>query len=265
MLNVISALLGQQLGELQESQREAEAGRQALLCLLEPGRLAIVVQPIADVWTGRAVGYEALSRFHRPDGCPARPDLVFAEAAGLGLAAVFERAALRAAIRLLPHLPTEAYLSVNLSAAIVTDPGCAELLAAAPLSRLVLELTEHDAVEDYAGVVGVLGELRQAGLRLAIDDVGAGFSSLRHILRLAPDVIKLDVSLSRSVDADPARRALVAALVGFARQLGVTLVAEGVETAREQEELHDLGVRFMQGYLLGRPAPLPVSTLASAR
>ena len=114
-----------------------------------------------------------------------------------------------------------------------------------------------DAIEDYDKIVGVLRKVRGSGIRLAIDDVGAGFSSLQHILRLNPDVIKLDVSLTRSVDADPARRALAAGFVSFARELGSSLVAEGVETQQECYALLGLGVPLMQGYLLGRPGPAP--------
>jgi EAL domain-containing protein (putative c-di-GMP-specific phosphodiesterase class I) len=264
VLRVISALVSQQLGVLDDERREVDIRSRSLLRLIEPDALTMVAQPITDAVTGQVVGYEALARFSRSEAGPVRPDLVFAEAAELGLGLRFEYAALAAALGLLPSLPTHCYLSVNLSAAAAASPECTRLLASAPLDRLVLELTEHDAVEDYQVVLGTLTSLRAAGLRLAIDDVGAGFASLRHILRLEPDIIKLDLSLTRAVDADPARRALVASLVGFAQELGITLVGEGVETEPQRQALLQLGVRFMQGYLMGRPAPLFATSSSQA-
>lgn len=260
VLNVIATLLGQQLQRLRAEQQAAEAARDELLSLLAPGSLRIVVQPIVDVRVGRPCGFEALSRFTGPDGGSRRPDHVFAEAARQGLGQRFEVAASSSALGLLPELPGDAYLSVNLSAARLSEPECLELLRGAEAGRVVLELTEHEAVDDYDEVVDVLADLRACGLRLAIDDVGAGFSSLRHILRLRPDVIKLDISLTRSLDADPARRALVAAFVAFSAEIDASLVAEGVETAQERAALEELGVHLMQGYLLGRPAPVGVAT-----
>lgn len=255
VLSVIASLLGQQLDQLRVEQRAADAARREMLELLEGDRSRIVVQPIVDVEAGSPVGYEALTRFTGSDGQPQRPDLVFGEAGRLGLGARFELAAVEAAIALLPQLPESTYLSVNLSAATLCDDRCMGVLAAAPPKRLVIELTEHDAIEDYDKIVGVLRDLRESGVRVAVDDVGAGFSSLQHILKLNPDVIKLDVSLTRSIDTQPARRALAAGFVSFARELGASLVAEGVETQQERDALLGLGVHVMQGYLLGRPGP----------
>lgn len=253
VLKVISSVLGQQLEQLQLEQQSAAAERREMLELLSADRSRIVVQPIVDVVAGRPVGFEALSRFTGPDGRPQRPDLVFARAAELGLGPQFELAAVEAAIAVLQHLPETAYLSLNLSTATLSDERCAEALSAAPPERLVIELTEHDAVEDYDMIVDTLCHLRREGIRLAVDDVGAGFSSLQHILRLNPDVVKLDISLTRSIHADPARRALGSGFVSFARELGASLVAEGVETEQERDALLGLGVHLMQGYLLGRP------------
>lgn len=255
VLSVISSLLGQQLEQLRDEEQAADAARGELLELLEGDRSRTVVQPIVAEDGRTAVGFEALTRFTGADGQPQRPDHVFGQADRLGLGVRFELAAAEAAIALLPQLPESAYLSVNLSATTLCDDRCMRVLAAAPPQRLVLELTEHDAIEDYALIVDVLRDLRRSGVRLAVDDVGAGFSSLQHILKLNPDVIKLDISLTRSIDADPARRALTAGFVSFARELGASLVAEGVETQQECDALLDLGVGMMQGYLLGRPGP----------
>lgn len=127
-----------------------------------------------------------------------------------------------------------------------------------------MEITEHAPVADYDALVKPLAELRARGGRLAVDDVGAGFASLRHILRLAPDVIKLDISLTRHVDSDPAVRALAAALIALASELGLSVVSEGIETRQELDALRSLGVLSGQGFYLGRPVPIEQFTMATA-
>jgi EAL domain-containing protein (putative c-di-GMP-specific phosphodiesterase class I) len=98
-------------------------------------------------------------------------------------------------------------------------------------------------------------------VRLAVDDAGAGFSSLHHILLLSPDIIKLDITLVRDINRDPVKRALAWSLVTFAREIGSTIIAEGIETAAELATLVELGIPWGQGYHLGRPEPLPVVDL----
>jgi EAL domain-containing protein (putative c-di-GMP-specific phosphodiesterase class I) len=126
--------------------------------------------------------------------------------------------------------------------------------------RIVLEVTEHAAVRDYGRLNAAVGTLRSRGVRLAVDDAGSGFASLQHILRLAPDFIKLDMELTRDVDNDLARRALAAALISFAAEIGATIIAEGIETEAELSTLRDLGVAYGQGFFLARPAELPTAT-----
>ena len=100
----------------------------------------------------------------------------------------------------------------------------------------------------------MLGRLRSWGLRIAIDDAGSGYASLRHILNIRPDIIKLDIALTRAIDSDPARQALAIALVSFRQDIDAVLVAEGIETLAQLEALVRLGLRHGQGYYLGRPA-----------
>jgi EAL domain-containing protein (putative c-di-GMP-specific phosphodiesterase class I) len=121
---------------------------------------------------------------------------------------------------------------------------------------VVLELTEHVGVDDYSALTEALAGLRRRGVRLAVDDAGSGFASLRHVLNLAPDVIKLDGELVGGLDRDPARRALAGALLAFGADIGAEVVAEGIETARECAVLRGLGFRLGQGHHLGRPEPL---------
>ena len=121
----------------------------------------------------------------------------------------------------------------------------------------MLELTEHAGIADYNELAEALAPLRESGVRLSVDDAGAGFASLRHILNLRPDIIKLDIGLIRGIDADPARRALASALVGFAAEIGAVIVAEGIETPDELATLCALRVTYGQGYHLARPGGLP--------
>jgi EAL domain-containing protein (putative c-di-GMP-specific phosphodiesterase class I) len=127
------------------------------------------------------------------------------------------------------------------------------LLRTSESRRIVMELTEQVKVDDYPRLSSALTELRLMGVRLAIDDTGAGFASLAHILKLGPDIIKLDRELTCGIDHDPVRRALAAALVTFAAHTGADIIAEGIETAAELEVLQGLGIRYGQGYFLGRP------------
>jgi EAL domain-containing protein (putative c-di-GMP-specific phosphodiesterase class I) len=216
----------------------------------------VVYQPIVDLRTRTIVGAEALSRFEDPQG--RSPDLVFAEAASLDLALELEVAAIKDAVGAIDGLPPDAYLSLNCSHRTASWPGLRELLRPVA-SRIVLEITEHEAVEDYDALIARLERLREDGCRLAIDDAGAGFASFRHALRLGPDIIKADISIVRGVDDDDGRRALASALVSFTHQMGMTIVAEGVETESELQTLLAIGVTHGQGYLLAPPGPLPTS------
>jgi EAL domain-containing protein (putative c-di-GMP-specific phosphodiesterase class I) len=149
----------------------------------------------------------------------------------------------------------QGYVAMNVSPETLLEPGCGELLAGLPAGRVLLELSEHDPVEDYPALADALTPLRAAGMRLAIDDVGAGFSSLRHILMTAPDVIKLDRSIVAGAGTDPVLRTLVRSLVEFGHGCGAGVVAEGVETAADALVLREQGVDYGQGWYYGRPGP----------
>ncbi|WP_369135862.1 EAL domain-containing protein [Modestobacter sp. I12A-02662] len=233
---------------LRERQQRAEIEHR-LDPVLAQGGPAVVLQPIVDLSTGERRGAEALSRF--PAGWGLTSDVVFAQAHGVGLGDHLELLALR---RAADHLAAvTGYVSMNVSPASLLTPGCLDLLAGLPLPRVVLELSEHDQVEDYAALRTALDPLRARGLRLAVDDVGAGFSSLRHIVVTAPDMIKMDRSIVTDVDTDPVLAKLARALVEFAHGIGVRVVAEGVETAAEHAMLRALGVDDGQGWHFGRP------------
>jgi EAL domain-containing protein (putative c-di-GMP-specific phosphodiesterase class I)/CheY-like chemotaxis protein len=215
--------------------------------------LAIHVQPIVDLGSRETVGFEALARFRSLP--PRPPNEWFAEAAALELGTQLELATIERAIALLPALPETVYLSVNCSHRTVAVADLLPLLEA-DAKRLVVEITEHEPVEDYDQLASSLQPLRDLGVRIAIDDAGAGYASLRHTLALGPDIVKVDISLTRSIDMDRGRRALTSALISFADEMDMTIIAEGIETEAELTTLLELGVRFGQGYHLAEPAAL---------
>lgn len=221
-------------------------------------------QPIHDLVTGRVTGVEALARF--PDHDNRSPDHWFNEATSVGLGDELEFAALEAALHDAVRLPGNLTVAFNLSPETCLDlrlPGYLKESGLA-LERLVLELTERLPVDDYAPLLAALSPLRQGGLRIAVDDAGSGFSSMRHILQLRPDVIKLDRSLIAGIDSNRGKHALGAAMVEFANQIGAIIIAEGIETEAELAAARNLGMTAGQGYFLGRPT-IDAATWKSSR
>jgi EAL domain-containing protein (putative c-di-GMP-specific phosphodiesterase class I) len=224
--------------------------------VLDGGGPEYVFQPIVALDTEEPVGFEALARF---DAEPVRsPGAWFAEAAALGRALELEIAAVAAAISYVDQIPPDAFMALNVSPASIVSPRLMETIGRIPLDRVVVELTEHAPISDYPMLRSVLADLRRSGARLAVDDVGAGHASLRHILQLDPDLIKLDVSLTRDIDTQRTQRSLASALVTFGREVEATLIAVGVETAAELAVIRELGIPWAQGYYFGKPGPLPV-------
>lgn len=234
------------------AEQETRERRQLIEQVLADEAYHAVYQPIRDFVNGRTLGFEALSRFTQGEARP--PDQWFADAFAAGLGPQLELAAIRTALAGAHSLPPEMYLSVNVSPMTVLDDAFDSLVAeAASGRRLVLEITEHDAVQDYVELETALRPARERGVLLAIDDAGAGFASLQHIVRLRPDIIKLDMSLTRAVDREAARRSLASALAYFAAETHSTIVAEGLETEAERATLEGLGITIGQGFLFGRP------------
>ena len=229
------------------------AAQRRIESVLHNSSFEILYQPIFELNTGLLVGAEALTRF---TPLPYRsPDTWFAEAEHVGLGLQLELATARAALAALPLLPCSIRLSLNVGPKAITTSEMIQMVEAAGAHRVVVELTEHLQVEDYPKLKLHLAGLRRQHVLLAIDDTGAGISSLTHVLKLAPDVIKLDREITSGVDIDPVRRALTSALTTFAAESGATIVAEGIETSAELSVLQTLGVKFGQGFYLGRPAP----------
>ncbi|HET6793134.1 MAG TPA: EAL domain-containing protein, partial [Acidimicrobiales bacterium] len=213
-----------------------------------------VFQPIVDLATGRVIGFEGLSRFSYDPVRP--PDQWFADAEAVGLIVDLDMLAVQTTLLAAARLPRDAYVSVNVAPATLLSGRLAAALATAPVParRIVFEVTEHVSIDDYDGLCTAVAEVRRLGSRLAVDDAGAGYASFRHILRLGPDIIKLDQALIRGIDADPARRALASALVMFAAEMNARVVAEGIETHDELDIVDTLGIHAVQGYLVGHPS-----------
>jgi EAL domain-containing protein (putative c-di-GMP-specific phosphodiesterase class I)/GGDEF domain-containing protein len=243
--------------EYSEGYTASLAQRRAVIMefLQHPESISTVFQPIVSLDDGVTSGFEALSRFHAEP--PRTPDKWIAEAHEVGLGLEIEVECVRRAFQRRFELPEGAYLSVNMSPAAILAPQMEQALGEGSLEGLVIEITEHDAVNDYARLAARLADYRGRGALVAIDDTGAGHASMRHVTQLAPDYIKLDRSLVQDLHLDHAKRALVRSMVTLEKELGAAVVAEGIESLEELRALRELGVPLGQGYLLARPAPQP--------
>lgn len=253
VMEAFAQVAGEQIQQAIDSDeaRLAKLGR--ISEMIAKQDLQMVYQPAVRLDSPRVEFVEALARF-RSDPYES-PDLWFAAAAEVGLGIELEMLAVNLALAGLSELPEQSCVSINVSPATLLSEELGAALASAPLDRIMLEITEHDAITSYAAIADVLAPLRRQGMRIAVDDTGAGYSSFRHILQIRPDMIKLDMSISRGIDRDSARRALATALIAFASEIGSTLVAEGVETPSELRSLRKLGVTVIQGHITGRPGP----------
>jgi len=217
----------------------------------------MVFQPIRRISDETIVGYEALSRFSSREG----PEQWYAAAAATGLAGPLETAAVKKALESSAHLPADVFVSINLSpATLISETALRQTLATAALGRLVVvEITEGQALSLTDEVQVIIDDLRASGIRIALDDVGAGHSGFRQLLTVRPDVIKLDAYICRNIDADTLHQDLVTSLVAFANAAGITCIVEGVETRKELEAVRVCGGELVQGYATGHPARLDTS------
>jgi EAL domain-containing protein (putative c-di-GMP-specific phosphodiesterase class I) len=237
-------------GETLTLQRQRRRGQ--VEQIIAERAFASVYQPIVDLVTGQVVGAEALTRFGADNR---NPMAWFAEASTLGLGVDLEIAAAQAAVGAFD--PSQAaFLALNLSPSALLRVD--EVLAEAGSTPIVIELTEHSEIADYGALRATIDHMRSFAVRLAVDDTGAGISSLRHILELRPEIVKLDLSLTLGIEDDPVRQSMARALADFAARVGTTVVAEGIEDDAQLEMIIEVGIPYGQGYLLGRPLPLPL-------
>ncbi len=223
--------------------------------IAQPSLVVPLFQPIISLTDGEICGYEALTRFRLQP--VESPEVWFSRAARVGLSAELQALAITRAIGEARDagLTDDVFLAINVSPSLVAHPLIIRAIKALPLRQIVLELTEDEAVSDYATVRRDLAPYRRAGARVAIDDAGAGYASFRHITELEPDFIKLDAKLIDRLTDDDTRQALVRALATFAGEIGAVLVAEGIERPEDLALLGRLGRRILgQGYAIARPA-----------
>jgi PAS domain S-box-containing protein len=244
--DLAAALIGRDVAARAKSGR----ARNRIGRIIERGQFHPVFQPIVDLHASAIVGYEALTRFD--DGVP--PNVRFDEATAIGVGLELEAATLKAALAAATALPTGPWLNVNASPGFIEDGRRFRSVLDTTERHVVLEVTEHAAIADYGAFHETIADLRPR-VELAIDDAGAGFASLRHILELRPDFVKVDRSIVAGLDTDPARQALMVGLRHFVHATECRLIAEGVETEGERDTLRSLDIRLGQGYLLGRPLP----------
>lgn len=252
----LKAELDEQERALLQVEEELDQARGRVLHVLHHDGIQMVFQPVVDLVHGEVVGVEALARI--TSGTPRTPDVWFAEAARVGLEVELEVAAIHAALARLPDLPSAVLLNVNVSPHVAMTEQLRDVLDDVPGERLVLELTEHVPIEDYDLVLAHLEPMRARGIRVAVDDAGAGYAGLQRLVRLEPEIVKLDRELTVGIDTDPARRAMAASMVHFAGEIGAEVVGEGIENQAAVEALRQLGVTLGQGYHLARPGPLPI-------
>ena len=253
LLRICADVIGAVLQKDRVATNDKTSRRRRIEDIITNEAIDPVYQPICRIADGRLLGFEALSRFRPEPKQP--PDVWFAEADAVGLGEELEFLALRRAMTALPHMHPAAKLTLNLSPPRVLSPLFAATFRDAPLDRIVIELTEHTAIECYDSTRAALAPARERGLRLAIDDVGAGHATFRHVLDLAPEFIKLDRSLICRIEGDSARRALAEAITAYSRRMGCEVVAEGVTTLAEYAVLRDIGVTRAQGFMIGHPMP----------
>jgi PAS domain S-box-containing protein len=233
--------------------RTVAAGAGRVRRVLDDRAFDVALQPIINLTTGRLAGVEALARFR--DG--RATDVWFQEAREAGMGLELDRLTFMTALDLMPSLPAPCELSINATPELISDTEFQQLLRKGDLDyeRIIIEITEHVRISSYEDVAASLAPLRERGIRLAVDDTGAGFASLTHVLQLRPDIIKIDRSLVSHVTSDAARRSVITSLVLLALDLGASVTAEGVETPSELETLATMGADHVQGYLLARPTP----------
>lgn len=245
-----AAIAGALLGAGLERNNQQAAARAGIEAIIASSAFQTVFQPVVELSSRRIVGYEALTRFD--DGVS--PSERFADAALLGVGRELELACARRAVEAARDLPTDAWIGVNTSPHVLLDNAKLAEIVASTDRDIVLEITEHAAVHDYGALHAGIADLG-GHVRVAVDDAGAGYAGLQRILELRADLIKLDITLVRGLDKDPARQALVAGMVHFASRAESRLLAEGIETPAEARMLLELGVELGQGYLFGRPVP----------
>ncbi|MAM63011.1 EAL domain-containing protein [Maritimibacter sp. UBA3975] len=250
-LRVTASHLAVALDVLHDDALAAQRLRGKLRDLIRAQRFRPVFQPVLDLVTGDVIYREGLTRLEDNVGMSV-PEVI-AAAHSVGLGPEVELGFARAILAADRAWPDAAGVAINLSETTLHAPAFEAFLAEEAEPGITVELTEHEPVRDYPALAARVAQMRSAGLSLAIDDAGAGYTSLRHILDLKPDVRKMDAALSTRVDTDPEALALFRALQGYCDETGTILVIEGIERAEQLAALSSVGVRYVQGFHVGAP------------
>ena len=243
---------------------------------LATGTMTSYFQPIVDVQAGQIFAHEALIRATDEAGTVVNGGAIVEAGRRLGALHVLDQIGRTSAIRCAHQLGLTSNLFINFFPTVVYDPvHCLRTTREAMREtgiqpeQIVFEVVESEHIVDRQHLLDILTYYRNEGFRVALDDLGSGYSSLNLLVALRPDFVKLDMELAREVAADPLRRALVEALVRTAQENGIQVIAEGVETVESARVLTDVGIKLLQGYLFGRPSPaagtLSAETLAAVR
>ncbi len=253
ILKSFAGLVGERIESSLEEDMTLREARKRVEAMLDGHAVTMFQQPIHDLNTAKPVGVECLARF--PDLNKRGPQAWFDDAENTGLGNELEMTAVRCALETVGTVPDGIYAAINASPATILSGNLHRELEKAEPGNLVIEITEHQQVDDFAALAREIEALKPFA-KIAIDDVGTGYAGLRHLIELQPDILKMDMVLTRECDSDPARRAIAAAMVQFAHDIGARLVAEGIETEAERAVMQGLGVDYGQGYLFARPLPV---------
>jgi EAL domain-containing protein (putative c-di-GMP-specific phosphodiesterase class I) len=239
------------------SEQEALVRRRArkLRAILTGRRITTLYQPIRDLQSDRVIGFEALSR--GPKGEFGSPDVLFRIAYEADLVVKLDATCREQAMGSIGKLQADQLLFINMEPSSIFDPRLMESIPSRSVPQIVFEITEHAAIADFQTFRQAVQIVKQAGLKFAMDDVGSAYSGLRIISMIEPDFIKLDMELTREARRNRVKLELLKAIVGFCTDAGIPMIVEGIETAEELETVTNLGVRLVQGYLMGSPAALP--------
>ena len=249
---------------LRQKAREEDHSAQGLDAIVADERVVTLYQPIVDLNDRSVLGHEVFTR--GPAGGPFEdPDRLFGLAERTGRLVALERLCRKRALASLHrHLPPGHKLFLNTSARALQDPEVAGAVFLRQLARsglrqedLVLEITERVALEERDSYRDVLRQLKREGVRVAIDDMGAGYSSLQAIVDIEPDYLKFDIALVRNIDRSQIKRSLLETLVELSSKIGADVIAEGIEAGSELTTLREMGVQLGQGRHLAAPVMVP--------
>ncbi|MDC0535302.1 EAL domain-containing protein [Francisellaceae bacterium] len=222
--------------------------------IIDNEQMSTVYQPIFNLKKRMITGFESLTRFKISPY--QTPGVIFSQANQIKLGFELELMAISTAIKNFNVYSEQYYLLINISPEHLLQDKLIDALRMHDLSKIVIEITEHAIISDYEELTDHIKILKHLGAKIAIDDAGNGYASFNHIIQLNADIIKLDLTLIRNIDKNKRQKALVAALIAFAKVTNCQVIAEGVETLTELKEILNLGANIVQGYFISKPLPL---------